>query len=921
MSQVEIIKASAGSGKTFELAKVYLQLLVEGESPRSILATTFTRKAAGEIRERILSWLVTAASSAEGSKEINSYLGLEVDEERYYQVLSRFIDCQNKELICTLDSFFSRIARLYPTEVALPPMWGQAPEALVSTFQLRAVQSLFSSEEISELVRLLEGFIDDKSPGRFIQSVVRKFSEFNSYTSVHGKQAVVPASLKSRPADVSFLDLLEKHRELTPALTKQGKPRSRWKKRLDEDAQSLKEGDFEQFLKSNLVYAALDGGTFDGAELESQHIEVLDKLAQYCSLKVVDKKILETSRLVELFLRYQEHLLSSFDEHNLATFDHVKEEVSSIASLEVFERLDSQIRHVLLDEFQDTSTLQWNVLKPLCLEIDAGSSEPRRLLCVGDEKQAVYAWRGGNSEIFGAIEKELRTANQSFKQLSYRSAPEVIEAVNRVFTSDLIEPLWRERFREHETTRTDLSGYAVAQIVEDPKERILELLEGDIAILLRTNKQIVEYSDYLIEAGFGDRLSIEGKKLLRHDLLVSSVLSLVQYFYSPSFTLAQFSYQNSPVSFVTEKEEWWRELLFRKGIAYFVRCLCSDAVCRDKSVDSVEVHQFVSWSAEFDENKSDVPQFISGAQSAGYEASGSGLIKLMTIHKSKGLEFDTVILPELGWKLVDANSKKFLNMPESRNFTPGVLMRPNNSVSRYFSDLESLKEEESLKAFHESLNLLYVALTRAKRKLYCLSPEPKKGTAAQIVFGGLNEVGTEEFGKVHVSDVEGNFLVRPETIEIQPLELTVVSRASEELSESSTGANLHKGIMEHARMESFTFIEECDFPQESLRDEPLVETYFSRKRYSAEAQVFNELPYMRKEGRKIISGRIDRLVVDGGKAEVFDYKFSSEKLEYSRQLEEYRAAVSQLFDLDKRLISCFLVYLMEDTFDIKLIEQ
>ncbi|MDQ5978536.1 MAG: hypothetical protein QG602_1510, partial [Verrucomicrobiota bacterium] len=431
-------------------------------------------------------------------------------------------------------------------------------------------------------------------------------------------------------------------------------------------------------------------------------------------------------------------------------------------------RLDAEIDHWLLDEFQDTSFGQWGVLRNLIDEVVQDPAGVRSFFCVGDVKQAIYTWREGDPRLFGEIWRHYTAAAPGAIVMghldeSWRSGPPVLAMVNGLFgraealTELFPGPLsasWNAVWREHVPALRDRTGQAAWLLAEDEAARhetvwrvLRELrpLERGLscAVLVQTNREAAELAEYLRQAGGLPAVAESDLRVCTDNPLGAALLALVQAAAHPGDTLAWEHVCMTPFATVLAREsvatpeELTRRLLsqvqgegFERMVSYWLGAVepllaSDDTFSRDRS------RQLVDAARLFDATGSrDAAEFLAFMERHTVrEPEGATGVRVMTIHKSKGLGFEVVFLPDLeGTKLDQARDGLAVHKAPDRS-VEWVLDPPPRLIADNDPVLAAHALEAAAEAGYEALSLLYVALTRAKRGLYVITEPPGNSTS------------------------------------------------------------------------------------------------------------------------------------------------------------------------------------------------
>lgn len=434
-------------------------------------------------------------------------------------------------------------------------------------------------------------------------------------------------------------------------------------------------------------------------------------------------------------------------------------------------RLDAETDHWLLDEFQDTSFGQWSVLKNLIDEAVQDPTGTRSFFYVGDVKQAIYAWRDGDPRLFREIfDHYNRTAPGSIAEghldKSYRSGPPVIAMVNTVFgAAGVMHSLfpgeaalaWNREWRDHVSARPELGGHAALLHAEDRPgryavtHRLLQEIDPltrglTVAVLVQKNDTAAELADYLRREGGWPAVAEADLHVCTDNPVGAAMLALVKAAAHPGDTLAWEHVRMSPLGRVlietgiTHREELTLRLLTMINVEGFEPALqawwrpLEQSLDADDEFSRLRARQFLAAAGEFDRTGSrDVAEFIDFmTRHTVREPDSAAVIRVMTVHKAKGLGFDLVILPDLeGKKLAQARDGLTVQRDEEHQ-VEWVLDTPNKDMVLCDSVLSAQREAAEQSACYEKFSLLYVAMTRAKRALYVVIEPPRKSSSANF---------------------------------------------------------------------------------------------------------------------------------------------------------------------------------------------
>jgi ATP-dependent helicase/nuclease subunit A len=789
-NRVLVIRASAGTGKTFQLTNCLLRLLLRGAKPSAILATTFTRKAAGEILDRVLERLAKATASDTDAARLAIELGegISITRERVVELLARLMRQIDQLRISTLDAYFQKAAQSYAFELGLPFGWDVLNEDETELVQNDAIRRVLRESSPGEIIHLMH-LLDKGNMSWKVASHIR--ATINAARSIFLRCAE-GAWKKIEPrkglSEAELAEALFALEGLTPP-KKAGKPKkpkegewadegnSFFTKELEKALSAARKGDFEYFLTKGVGKAIFNNDPkFQKVEIPEDWRLAYEKWVEHAIADYLKWLSVKNEATAELLSKFEtQHELAKRIRRQFAFDDIPRALAKTLRSEESHQRLafrlDAGVEYLLLDEFQDTSAEQWRVLAPMAQKVCC--SKNGVFLCVGDVKQAIYGWRGGSSKIFAAIESELPNAKIEYLVESYRSSPPVIDAVNLVMeklssfeASDKdITGIreWAVGFKTHATAKKDLPGYVtlreVAVPVDDSENEgkatrganLLAALEcaaqiakethqtapgRTIAILLRRNEPIGRMVHLLRQRGL--EASEEGGASLLDSAAVETVLSLLQLADHPGDSVARFHLETGPLGTILFQELQTPSLLAAKlrkslledGYGAFTRQWAQRlGPCCDLR-DANRLQQLVELATEYESNAtlrpSDFARYVTKKKVADVAAS---TIRVMTIHQAKGLEFDTVILPELeiGFRGHEpqcvAGAPHFLSLADRATRYVEEAMRPLIPVK-----MQEDHEDDRTQRVQDSLCMLYVAMTRAIHALHMIIPESKSKT-------------------------------------------------------------------------------------------------------------------------------------------------------------------------------------------------
>ena len=433
----EVILASAGSGKTWQLATRYLRLVAGGADPATILASTFTRAAAAEIRDRIIGRAVEAMVDDDQRRNLSEAIGLPLDREAAAALVQRLVDRWHRLQIRTLDSLLGGVVACFPLELGLPPALAIADEMVDAALRRDATGRLLRSTDGARLVSLLRQLTagsSDRGVARAIDRAVGELYDIWREAPSTAWERLAPAQVADAGEAVAGAQRLRGAMRLAA-------PRrvhdSRLEKAVESAAALLEAGDWEAFVGSGLGAKAASGETtYYKKPIPEEVAAVMHELVVQAVAVVREGIRRQTAGARDMIAAWQEQYQALKHERGLVTFGDLPWLVAGAEGrgtlAEIGYRLDARIHHLLLDEMQDTSIPQWLALRPFAEEIFQQVSGDRSFFAVGDLKQSIYGWRAAAPEVLEALADEPSIQSRTLER-TRRCRQAVVDAVNGVF--------------------------------------------------------------------------------------------------------------------------------------------------------------------------------------------------------------------------------------------------------------------------------------------------------------------------------------------------------------------------------------------------------------------------------------------------------------------------------------------------------
>ncbi|GAA7490542.1 RecB-like helicase [Helicobacter pylori] len=729
--QCMALKASAGSGKTFALSVRFLALLFKGANPSEILTLTFTKKATAEMKERILDYLkILQKENLEDEKEKEKSQNILKELEEKYRLDPSFVQNSAQKIyqrflnaeirISTIDAFFQSILRKFCWFVGLSANFEVNEDTKAHQQQLNeSFLSALNNEQLEELSVFIAQCLSHDSYTS--DSVLERLRFLKNKLYLFDPNKKEPAF-----DEEGFLEKLRNlNRQIQSVETAS-----------DTAKKAIKCDDFRGFLNSSLTWLKKKGEyryfkkfKDEIPTLESECEEIENDLKRYYEAR--------ESALFKKFPKFIQLYDKATSKIQALDFDAIKDKVHALLNgyeempAEFFYfRLDSKIVHILIDEFQDTSLNDYKILAPFIDEIKAGIGQAkwhRSVFFVGDVKQSIYGFRGSFSSLFESVSKDFYHDNLEF---NHRSSPLIINYVNTIFKKayqNSPTAYLEQKYPKASSNNHARDGYVKVSLVADERELLLEqilqeaknLLEHridpkDITVLCARNEDALEITNYLQKNLSAINPSTESSaklsqfvesKIIKNALEYAlaeepykpfykhSVLKLAGYLHDDVIALAGFNPKKESVAgFVWKVMELFELYGECAQICLELAVGCEDA---NEFLEKLEAKEIASFKAE-------------GAQ-------------IMTIHKSKGMQFPYVIVCERLGKPKTNNSNQFLEEYSNTELTRLYYRMKNREVVD--KDYARVLDKEEAAKDHEETNVYYVAFTRAELGLIVVAKD------------------------------------------------------------------------------------------------------------------------------------------------------------------------------------------------------
>lgn len=1056
MKNLTVYRASAGSGKTFTLALEYIKLLVENpQSFRQTLAVTFTNKATEEMKMRILSDLYGISKGLKNSDALlekikeSSVFSEKQIRDRAWLSLQLLIHNYNYFRVETIDAFFQTVLRNLAKELDLSA--NLKIELNDAQVEQQAVDELIESLDETSLMLywileyIHENIEDDKSWNVISQIKNFGLNIFKDYYKKNQKELSqileqkdffknysqklrnIRNKAKAQLTELAdnFFDTLEANGFAVDDFSRKSSGPCGYFIKLksgdfvDDDKIFNKTAQEASFIPERWVIKKLAKpgepiydfvcDTLMQMLNNAENIRVkqvklyksadltLRHLSQLRLLGCIGDKVTELNNEVNRFmLSDTQTLLSSMIEDSDSPF--------------IFEKIGTQLENIMIDEFQDTSTVQWENFKVLLKET---MSRDGNNLIVGDVKQSIYRWRSGDWRLLNDIDKQFDEGNVSECSLAtnYRSSKNIIRFNNEFFKcaseieyqelseicgqeaeqmkkayADVEQQIPESKIKEDVGNveikllpDEDYTENMLSQTLEKVRElKLSGVADKDIAILVRTNPLIRLVGDYFmqnmpeaqlvsdeafhLDASQAVNIMVYAMKVLAMPDDEIALASLVKIYATSIksntlkdndiFLNSEYSVSLLPKEFLNKKDELLGLPLMELAEALF-------SIFDLSILDSQNAYicTFYDKLGEYmQDGIPDLSNFLvkwdDNIHNCSIQSSNENGIRLITIHKSKGLEFRFVIMPFCDWKLEKNNV--IWCQPSVSPYNELPLVPIDFSKKQMLGSIyEADYTHEHLQNMVDNLNLLYVAFTRAEIGLYIFGKRDKNGTTRSAIIEecinsvsnilGANVLGDSadynqpiefEFGKlpqdllVKEKNDDGNIfrtVSKNETLSIINYENNVKFRQSNKSDEFiKSGIEdeqaiqknefIHVGNVMHSILSEIQTEEDIDNSLRKLEEEGIVydnnitaeklqkmlrdsfNIKIVKDWFSDKWQVFNECSILKvnPDNNKVEVKRPDRVMTDGKQMIVIDFKFAAPKEEHKSQVKEYMQLLNDM---------------------------
>ena len=903
---INIFKAAAGSGKTHTLSKTYLDLLLKADSKtayRNILAVTFTNKATEEMKERILRDLAEEGKTNPRAREI----------------LINLLHDYGSFSVSTIDKFFQQALRAFSRELGSSGNYQIELDkaSLTKEAMDRVLDDLTEKDKdlLGWFTKQLETALDNGESFHLESSLYEMAEEFGDVNEkfTYDKKKLTELKEKCKEiVDTFHKDVYEN--ALCIDTTTWGKTA----------AKGLAQYAGAQTKYKDSVKAA--NATTLAKLAETAGCEAMYALMnpqgrrwkEYRTARMVEKVIITLGLAEEFYSKLaiieEEKGVISLDESTSLLRDIID---GSDAPF-IYEKLGVRFNHFLLDEFQDTSVVQWENFKPLLAN---SVSEGYSNIIVGDVKQSIYRWR--NSD-WNLLDKEIE---ENFKgkvevitlKENWRSTQSIVNFNNEFFTFAAdnlgLSTIYAD-VKQEVKVEDSQEGCVTVDFCEDELEMIDGYIEqavaagakmSDMAILLRTNGEGKKVAEYLLSKGYS--VISDDSLDLKSSLIIRKIVSYLHSLCNNSDSLNTYLSESLEID---SEREYHSLLDLVDGVIKDLSETHPDEIKGQTLFIQSFMDDILEWTSI---HGNDLRQYLKHWEESKIAISSPNdpnAIRITTVHKSKGLAFPIVIFPfaeKVGlfkedtlWCHLDSDAE----MGESFNSIFPVVLGKSSGDS-FFS--ESLKNEMEMQRI-DNLNIFYVCLTRARKEMHIIAKNPPKslidGKSSPNDLSQLLYLYCEQNGYTFGSPYRWNKASKKEDSEIEEFDaeyetygmnpeacsrrFVASSDAWDYFSEEGIGQSKRlRGIEQHALLSR---IRTSDDAPEVLRSiepqtrELLLERISAHSEwFSPELKTLNEVAIIDSFGN---TNRPDRVLVDEeGRVTVIDFKFGEEDEKYSGQVRRY----------------------------------
>jgi ATP-dependent exoDNAse (exonuclease V) beta subunit len=1036
-NHITVYNASAGSGKTYNLVKSYIKVLIQSEyknKHRQLLAITFTNKAVAEMKERVLSTLQEFANYKHEDKNTPAMLeDIAKETGLKHKIIARKATSLLHEIlhnyaafdIVTIDTFTHRILRTFSKDLNLSGNFEVSLD--VKGLRARAVDRLIDKTGNDKKITLvlvdyaLQKTDEDKdwNIARDLNATAALLNNENdaaAITSIQKKNLEdfdILAKLLIKNQEVLVAQIKDKAQNLLNTFTVLGIEDSHFSRKsfykhvstLAKDPLNIKynpktvwQNQIEDYSFYNKTTDETAKSSIDGIreELISFFKQTKDLYFEVSKLNEFYKNLVPLSTLqlinTELQLIKEEENVLPISDFNAIIHKSLKNQPAAF----IYERLGERYTNYFIDEFQDTSILQWENLVPLidnALVSESKDKTANSLLIVGDPKQAIYRWRGGKAEQFIELTQGITPFTSSPTRLeqldkNYRSHKEVISFNNSFFTQIagvFDNPTYADIYTKDNAQKHNAlhGGFVSLDFIEDLTnaqadeiypQKVLDIIEkatqdgfrkSDICILIRSNKQGAHIAQFLAEQHI---------KVVSSDSLLLKNSSVVSFIHD--ILLAQDQPDNIPAAIralrfladshqVEDVHVFLETWLHSKDKNLYKYLQSLDIFFSSRTFASLPLYEGVEYIIRSFNLSAQADAFVIGyletvfnytaTQNQGligfldhWEEKKDSLsisaplqkdaVQIMTIHKSKGLEFPVVIFPYADAKLYSHQDEHHWYDIEAQDYGgfSQLMVKHADRIKNYGHQGNMRFSQRRGEQQFDALNVLYVACTRAVERLYVLSRFRESvipQNYGNLLVNYLKDTGLYQEGKMEYRFGEEIKKEIPENHFEQALSIPFISSnkeahniqiitkkgrlLSEDVEEAISYGNLIHELLAiiktprdiETALQDFLLDGRILEEQKTILRETLITITKHPEltdHFKEGLVVYNERAILSQDGATFIPDRV--VVSPNGETTIIDYKTGVPKEEHSYQLDNYASLLGQM---DFNVLQKLLVYINE----------
>tara|TARA_Y200000002_G_scaffold240227_1_gene198450 strand:- start:155 stop:3295 length:3141 start_codon:yes stop_codon:yes gene_type:complete len=1036
---LHIYRSSAGSGKTYSLVRNYIGMALVGDGStfypryfRHILAITFTNKAASEMKERVLSFISDLSKGVGQGKDHSFFSHIQEDtslsdddiKNRSQQILTAILHNYTDLSISTIDKFVFRIVRTFSHDLQMAQAFEveMDKDLLIQPTVSFLISRIGTNKEVSDA---LVAFALSKADEGKSYNIENALEQFAKHLFIEKSEKFI-SSLN----DVSISDCLEVKNDLLSEidafeqllLNKRKEflafcktfnlgPKDFTRSSFYNYFNNFRKRSSDKFFPSDTLQKNVANNKWSANSVDEDKKEIIINHADFLSALfddvqkhlrvgfkdyIFNKLLLNNIFSIAVLNELSKELEQFKEENNVKHISEFNNAIAEIIRKEstpfIYERLGERYHHFLIDEFQDTSVMQWHNLLPL---VHNSLSEGYQNLIVGDAKQSIYRWRGGEVEQFVQLPEHifqsellpnpdelknslLNNAEEKVLSDNWRSDKEIVQFNNTFFNNlkTIISPDLQAIYESSEQNpKGKDGGYIHIDLTPDTKsfksdvmDKIIKQIEvlrsmnydfKDMAILCRTGKEACQAAESLNKVGINvlsdEALLLSASKDVNFILAALAFLNNTQDKVSQTYIVSYLYYNYENVDYnlhqVLESvgkgdSHVFNAFITSLGIDFKPQALWELAiydlverlihVFKLSSTD-IYLHYFLDAIHKFSiKNSNDIVAFLewwdkNHDKEAIVVPDDMDAVKVMTVHKSKGLEFPIVFIP-FNWKVGQASDEIWVDAKGKIKKMKVVLL--NNSKQLERSEYADIHKEEKNKSIMDDLNVLYVAMTRAKHQLYIYTAEYKKlddfNTLSKLI-GYYFQSTTHEFpisiGKLEPKSEDkdiDNLAINLNYSSLSDWRKTIRLKNNSNqlwdinLDRQQWGSLLHECLAQiHYTKDKESVLDKLERNglisvemksklrkrvEELLNDEQLMPFFLE------DWEVKTEQIILQESGESYVP---DRLLIKNNKVKIIDYKTgsTSQMEKHKKQVDRYHKALKKM---GFKEISKYLIYTEEN---------